>query len=69
MFIAIVVVCVNFAVDMLYWRSIRASPIRTRALASIDHERTLRRAGANVSGGVGLLLFLVRRYPLVRPVH
>ena len=33
-------------------------------MASIDHERTLRRAGANVSGRVGLLLFLVRRYPL-----
>jgi peptide/nickel transport system permease protein len=33
-------------------------------LASIDHERTLRRAGANVSGRVSLFIFLVRRYPL-----
>ena len=33
-------------------------------MTSIDHDRTLRRAGANVSGHVGSLLFLARRYPL-----
>ena len=33
-------------------------------MTSLDHDHTLRRAGANVSGRVGWLLFLARRYPL-----
>jgi peptide/nickel transport system permease protein len=33
-------------------------------VTSLDHDRTLRRAGANISGRFGSLLFLVRRYPL-----
>jgi peptide/nickel transport system permease protein len=33
-------------------------------VTSLDLDRTLRRAGTNVSGRVGSLLFLARRYPL-----
>lgn len=33
-------------------------------MTSLDHNRTLPHAGADVSGRVGSLLFLVRRYPL-----
>ena len=65
MFIAIVVVFVNFIVDMTVCRARSAHQVRgVGHVAVIDHEAELAKAGANVHGWVGSLLFFVRRYPL-----
>jgi peptide/nickel transport system permease protein len=68
MYIAIIVVLVNFTVDMLYAaldpRIKYSDCAGDRAMSSIDYRAELTRAGANIDTRWAKLRFLARRYPL-----